>query len=96
MTEEQIWKERYQALYRWVEENCVEQVFRMITDATDDDWQDFWYNEEVEKETPMNELTDLHYERIAFLESEIRQNEQEISILKEQIDLLSNGRVYDC
>jgi len=96
MDQTHIWKERYDALYRWVEENCVGQIFKMITESTDDDWQDFWYNEEVDKEPPMNELTDLHYERIAFLESEICQNEQEIATLKEQIDILSNGRIYDC
>jgi len=96
MNQEQIWKERYQALYRWVENNCVENGFKMISEATYQDWEDFWYNGEAEQQEPMTELSDLHYERIAFLESEITKYQEEISLLWDQIEIISNGREYDC
>ena len=44
----------------------------------------------------MTDLSDLHYERIAFLESEIVKYQEEISLLKDQIEIISNGREYDC
>lgn len=96
MEQHEIWKERYQALYRWVENNCVENGFKMISEATYQDWEDFWYNGLAEQGQSMNDLSDLHYERISFLESEILKYQEEISLLKDQIEIISNGREYDC
>ena len=68
MDETQIWKERYQALSKMVEE----------------------------KYSNSNDLSNLHIERIRYLESEIKKYQNEISLLKEQIQTLDGGREYDC
>lgn len=68
MDETQIWKERYQALSKMVEE----------------------------KYSNSNDLSNLHIERIHYLESEIKKYQNEISLLKEQIQTLDGGREYDC
>ena len=68
MDETQIWKERYQALSKMVEE----------------------------KYSNSNDLANLHIERIHYLESEIKKYQNEISLLKEQIQTLDGGREYDC
>lgn len=68
MDETQIWKERYQALSKMVED----------------------------KYSNSNDLANLHIERIHYLELEIEKHKNEISILKEQIQILDGGREYDC
>jgi hypothetical protein len=68
MDQVQIWKERYDALTRWVEDNVTE----------DDDHN-------LCKCKP-GALDSLHLGRIKYLEAQIEKYEQEIAILKTNLE----------
>ena len=47
MDEAKIWRERYFALLRWVEQQQPESIPKAkIEEGTEADWNDFWYNED--------------------------------------------------
>jgi len=44
----------------------------------------------------LSQLKQFYSDRIDFLKSEITKKQEEINQLKDQIDLISKGKIYDC
>ena len=92
MNHSEIWRERYEALLRWVKKTSPS-----ITEATPEDWKDFWYSPEangtwgITEEKEVSPELQVHLDRIKHLEEEITKYKQEISILKIYLE----GRGYD-
>ena len=70
-------------LLRWVKKTSPN-----ITEATPEDWKDFWYSPEangtwgIAEEKEVSPELQFHLDRIKHLEEEITKYKQEISILK--------------